>query len=467
MKAELNYEQLAKTYAGKLLLRSEIDLHDQTLHTLLQSSTFSTLPSILQKRFSNQCQRCGNHDIKYFGQIDCLLCGHIHLYCRKCISMGRVSACQPLYLWTGDTPAWPIIAEPCTWKGELTEAQQVAANRVKQAILQKEKDLLVWAVAGAGKTEMLFPGIAEAIAKGQRVCIATPRADVVRELYPRIKSAFQMTEIQALYGGSEERDGIGQLIIATTHQLLRFKHAFDVIVLDEMDAFPYTNDPSLPFVTSRALKTNSTMIYLTATPKASDQIKISRQKLPHVFVPNRYHRQALPIPQSIPCFSLKKDIQANQVPKALLKWIKHRNNPHRQLLLFVPTIQIADQWQKFLPELFLQHQLIQDKSELTTVHASDHDRKTKVELFREKKLKILVTTTILERGVTFPSVDVVVVDAGHDVFDEAALVQIAGRAGRSALDPTGEVLFMHTGKTEAIIRSIQMIKQMNKRAGLK
>src|SRR5690625_7203619 len=88
---------------------------------------------------------------------------------------------------------------------------------------------------------------------------------------------------------------------------------------------------------------------------------------------------------------------------------------------------------------------------LVSVHAQDPDRENKVQLFREKKIPMLITTTILERGVTFPSVDVVVFDAGHVVFDEAALVQISGRAGRSPEDPTGEVIFFHDGKPEAKI----------------
>src|SRR5699024_11776304 len=81
-----------------------------------------------------------------------------------------------------------------------------------------------------------------------------------------------------------------------------------------------------------------------------------------------------------------------------------------------------------------------------------------------KEIFILLTTTILERGVTFPSVDVAVLDAGHDVFDEAALVQIAGRAGRSPDDPDGEVVFFHDGKTESIVDAVRSIKTMDKRA---
>jgi len=97
--------------------------------------------------------------------------------------------------------------------------------------------------------------------------------------------------------------------------------------------------------------------------------------------------------------------------------------------------------------------------------ASDPDREEKVRQFREQTIQVLLTTTIMERGVTFPSVDVVVLDAGHSVFDEAALVQIAGRAGRSPVDPIGDVLFLHDGKTAAMTAAIKSIQMMNRRGG--
>src|SRR5699024_10289307 len=105
------------------------------------------------------------------------------------------------------------------------------------------------------------------------------------------------------------------------------------------------------------------------------------------------------------------------------------------------------------------------KDNIRAVHSEDEDRKSMIQLFREKKLTILITTTILERGVTFPSIDVAVLDAGHLVFDEAALVQIAGRAGRSHNDPTGEVIFFHDGRTNAMVKSVRSIKEMNRRGG--
>ena len=100
------------------------------------------------------------------------------------------------------------------------------------------------------------------------------------------------------------------------------------------------------------------------------------------------------------------------------------------------------------------------------VASTTENRLDIVEKFRQKEITILVTTTILERGVTFPCVDVFVVEANHRLFSHSALVQIAGRVGRSMDRPTGELLFFHDGTNFAIERAIQEIKAMNQEAGL-
>lgn len=459
--------QLAYQFAGKLLLRSEIPLSEDVFQHCVSSGNFTAVSSISKNLLYCQCNRCGNREPGLFAKIPCQICRREHHYCRKCIEMGRVMECEPLYYWNGDQPNWPTPADPCSWDGELTDKQQLAADRITQAIVSQEKELLIWAVCGAGKTEMLFPGITKALQSGKRVCLATPRADVVRELLPRFRQAFARVSIQGLYGGSDEKEKVAQLILSTTHQLLRFRQAFDVLIIDEIDAFPYHKDPSLSFAANRSRKQISTMIYLTATPRKEQRRRMLQKQLNHMFVPTRFHGYPLPVPSLKMCRTLKKDLARPVPPKLLTEWLKQRVNPERQLLLFVPTIELAEKLEMVLARKFIQLGWLTSKQAITFVHASDPDREEKVQQFRRKETFMLLTTTILERGVTFPSVDVVVLDAGHDVFDEAALVQIAGRAGRSPDDPTGEVLFIHDGKTDAMVEAVSSVKAMNKRGGFR
>ena len=47
----------------------------------------------------------------------------------------------------------------------------------------------MWAVTGAGKTEMLFAVLHQTLQEG-RIALASPRVDVCLELFPRIQAVF-------------------------------------------------------------------------------------------------------------------------------------------------------------------------------------------------------------------------------------------------------------------------------------
>nr|WP_239585233.1 DEAD/DEAH box helicase family protein [Amphibacillus cookii] len=435
--------------AGRLLLHEELQLSEPEMTHYLATNKLTALSPFLKNFLSLQCRRCGNKQRHLFGEMPCSNCKKTHAYCRKCINMGRVMACTPLYWWTGPKPVWPQLAHPMVWSGQLTPAQQKASNCIYHAIKTGQASLLIHAVCGAGKTEMLFEGIAFALKSQKRICLATPRADVVRELLPRFEQAFLGVEIVGLYGGNGAHQQTGQLTIATTHQLLRYQHAFDVMIIDEVDAFPYHADPSLPYATKRAQTQQATTIYLTATPREK-----RLKRLPTIFVPVRYHGYPLPIPQLkiVPLFDHSHGLTS------LWTWYKGRTDPNRQLLIFTATIKQANQLFPVIKRRYPDQRVM-------LVHANDAERIDKVRQFRDKQLDILITTTILERGVTFPSVDVVVLQADHHVFDQAALVQIAGRAGRDPKDPNGDVIFIYSGKTRAIAHAVRAIKRMNKKAG--
>lgn len=98
------------------------------------------------------------------------------------------------------------------------------------------------------------------------------------------------------------------------------------------------------------------------------------------------------------------------------------------------------------------------------VHAEDKNRKEKVQQFRDGRLDVLITTTILERGVTIPMVQTGVLGAESPIFTESALVQIAGRTGRHKKYAQGDVIYFHFGKTKSMIDARNHINEMNKLA---
>ena len=128
----------------------------------------------------------------------------------------------------------------------------------------------------------------------------------------------------------------------------------------------------------------------------------------------------------------------------------------RRALLFVPTIEAGHQLARALKKRL--------KIEVEFVYSGDSNRLDKVRRFKEGDGQFLITTMILERGVTIADIDVAILGAEHEVFEESALVQISGRVGRSPKFPHGEIVFFHYGVTQAMNDAREQIKMMNKKA---
>jgi competence protein ComFA len=445
--------ELLSFLEGKQLLLDELPFPIELLQAHYEQGYIRYEKGITKTTKGYRCERCGNEEAHLFASFFCSRCQQPCPYCRKCITMGRVSGCTPLIV-----SCIPVKGQTYDnalhWHGTLSSGQQSAAESVVQAI-EHDEQLLVWAVCGAGKTEVLFPGIHQALQLGKRVCIATPRTDVVLELAPRFKQVFPRLPVIALYGGSEDRDKTAPLVISTTHQLLRFYKAFDVMIIDEVDAFPYSVEPMLQYAVEKARKEPSSVIYLTATPNRQWQQDVKEGKRKAVTIPARYHGFPLPVPTFEWCGNWRKAVKKQSLPRNVLAWIHERLVGGKQAFLFVPHIELLEKMVAILKKL---------DSNIEGVHAEDPARKEKVAAFRKGELPLLVTTTILERGVTVPNIDVAVLGAEDRIFTEGALVQIAGRVGRSAQYPSGDVRFFHYGKTKEMMAAKQHIEKMNKEA---
>ncbi|KXT86185.1 ComF operon protein A, DNA transporter ATPase [Streptococcus sp. DD11] len=405
------------------------------------------LPAMRKSEGSFYCSRCGS---KADGEHR-LPAGAY--YCRQCLMLGRVRSDQTLYYF----PQEPFPRNcVLTWQGQLTAFQEKVSQGLLQAI-DRQQNTLVHAVTGAGKTEMIYQAAAKAVDRGGSVCLASPRIDVCLELYRRIKEDFAC-DIALLYGDSEPYVR-SPLVIATTHQLLRFYRAFDLLIVDEVDAFPYVDNPILYHAVKQAVKTESTTIFLTATSTDELDKKVKKGELQRLSLPRRFHGNPLTVPRKVWLPHFQKQVEKGKLSPKLKKILKEQRKTGFPLLVFAAEIQRGQEIAEILKRHF-------PHEKIGFVASTTENRLELVEQFRQKEISILVTTTILERGVTFPSVDVFVLEANHRLFSRSALVQISGRVGRSMDRPTGQLLFFHDGSTSAIEKAISEIKAMNREAGL-
>ena len=376
-----------------------------------------------------KCPRCGNLQKSYFYK------GSHGYYCRKCIGFGRL-----LLEEEGTSLELQAIQEDCseyTMQYPLTKFQEAVSKECQMNI--RTQDVLLECVCGAGKTEMVLASIADALNENRKVCFAIARRQVVLELSERLKTYFKKAKIIAVCGGhTDEIDG--DLIVCTTHQLYRYQGQFSLLILDEPDAFPYRGDEVLHGIAQHACIGH--VIYLTATPDNYLLSRVQEGTMRHIVLNKRPHGHDLPVPRLFICPSIV-------LFWVLLRWInKHTCNPR---IIFVPTIKTASILGKTL-SIFM-------KCYVCTSESEDRDRI--IYEFKKESNGIMIATTVLERGVTIPKADICVWHANHSVFDEAGLIQMAGRAGRSFTSPEGDVLFLCSEKTELVQLCKEKIEQAN------
>ena len=407
-----------------------------------------SLAGMVEEKGKLSCNRCGQAIDKEKQQLPIGA-----YYCRSCLILGRVRSDEELYYFPQEE--FPK-ANVLKWQGKLTEFQAKVSQGLVEAVT-KQKNSLVHAVTGAGKTEMIYQVVAQVINQGGSVCLASPRIDVCLELYRRLKVDFTC-DISLLHGESEAYSR-SPLVIATTHQLLKFYQAFDLLIVDEVDAFPYVDNPMLYHAVHQAVKVEGTKIFLTATSTDELDKKVAKGELTRLSLPRRFHGNPLIVPQKIWLADFQKYLGQKKLVPKLRQFIQKQRKTSFPLLIFASEIKKGQEFAEILQSTF-------PNEKVGFVASTTENRLEIVEKFRQKEITILVTTTILERGVTFPCVDVFVVEANHRLFSRSALVQIAGRVGRSTDRPTGELIFFHDGTTMAIEKAIKEIREMNQEAGL-
>ncbi|MFJ7932817.1 DEAD/DEAH box helicase [Sporosarcina sp. NPDC096371] len=440
---------------GRIWLRLHTPFSADTIDAHIASNHINTIPGIrstktIAGRARHFCNRCENDNPSRFTTFDCAKCNGPCTYCRHCLKMGRVSSCTELVVWNGDLPTYPTT-HTLAWQGTLTPRQQQASDELHTSTA-KGIPHLIYAVCGSGKTEILFQPIYKLLLEGKRVCIAAPRVDVILELEPRLRAAFPQTAIEVLYGGSESTTASPQLILATTHQLYRYRHAFDAIFVDEADAFPYTAEETLRKAVRKAAKPQAPVHFVTATP--SDKLIADIKRTGQISTINRrYHGHPLPAPRYDTLWNYTKHIQKGKLPKKLITWTTERLKQQQPFLIFFHHIALMEEAEPLFKQL---------DARIQAVHAAHYDRKAHVQALRNQEVPGLLTTTILERGITIPNVQVAVVGAEQLIFNKGALIQIGGRVGRSVQWPTGDFVLFHHGITYAMDAARKEIMQLNK-----
>lgn len=388
------------------------------------------------------CHRCNNRKKQLFYTFHSEYFNSDITYCLNCVHLGAMTDRIAL---RGYDVASSIDRCEYTLKFELSHAQQRASDAMVKAVACN-MNVLMNAVTGSGKTEITFAAIQAARQAGKRVAFIAPRIDVVKEVYMRLRDAFKNSRIDLKYDGVKI-EFEHQFLVATVQQLYNYKKHFDVIIVDETDAFPLTMDDELMRTIVHAAKEIHSIIFMTATP--SKRMLRFLGEYETIAITKRYHGHDLAVPE-LRWINIIKDIRKRKPSTALIQLLEEIIQADRKVLVFVPEIELMHMLEEILADRF---------ENLTSVYSGDISRYAKVEDMRASNIHVLLTTTILERGVTFPYLDVIVI--GADYYDFSSLMQICGRVGRRPEDPLGHIYFFSEFNTLGIKNTIRTIHELN------
>lgn len=376
-----------------------------------------------------ECKRCGNKDPTYFYK------GSKGWYCRKCVSFKRILINEDLNTYDYDVSK---DAGEYHFDYPLTKYQYAASLKTLE-YLKQGYDVLLHCVCGAGKTEIVVKSISSYISRGLKVCYAISRREVVIELAYRFKNIFINSEVVSVYGGHHSKLD-GDLIICTTHQLFRYYQTFDLLILDEVDAFPLSGNETLMNIAIKSCKGN--IVYSTATLNPFIDEYLEKRKYQEVSLYVRPSLKPLIVPKVI--FGL--NIINIFIIETLLRRMKN------QCIIFVSSKRTCVMLYKIFSKLF----------SCTYVYSDLEERNTNIMKFKNKEYKYIVSTTVLERGITIKDVNVILYFDRNNAFDKSSMIQMVGRVGRNYKNPYGYAYILTNNFSKEILKCVKEIKEANK-----
>jgi len=443
----------------------EVDDLEVILHLLTLKGLVVRVPSVkYNANGAMACNRCGQQYrvVKVFcreGQKDCY-------YCQECLMLGESKPCEALYAAPARTRPEENFVSSIRLNLDISfsiaqyEAFESLARFVRKDSLS---ECLVWEACGAGRPETVFGAVREVLKRGGRVLFGVPRRDVLDDLVARMERAFPGVSVGVRYGKPRPYPKESDIVLASTHQALKYYRSFDLVILDESDAFPYRANPILMNALRRARKAEGKLIYMTPTPAPEIYARAQRGEIKVIQIPVRQHGHPLIIPQIILDKELAND---NRVPERLLQLVRESlEEDQAQVLVVVPNGSYSQQVAEWLNSRLLSLR-IQGLKERPILHTSSHDpeREKKVNSYFRGEANILITTGLTGRGDLAPNSNMVVLWSENEIFDEGYLLQLAGRVGWSEAYPGGKVWFVGSRVTREMEGAVRKIRLLNEEA---
>ncbi len=346
---------------------------------------------------------------------------------------------------------------------ELTNGQKNALEEINNDIKSNERMFrIIQGDVGSGKTIVSLLSIANVIESKYQCALMGPTEILAKQHFTTANKFFKNTDIRIgfLSGKTEfkERKLIldklenGKIdLLVGTHALfqknIKFKK-LGYVIIDEQHKFGVKQRSDL------ALKggDNCDVLLMSATP------------IPRTMMMSMYGDMDISRIKEKP--SLRKKINTLSKPEnkidELWPYLKKQISIANQIFWVCPLIEQSR---------FLDYSSAKKKFDIINkifpgnvglIHGSvEKEQKEEIlKRFLEKKISILVSTTVIEVGIDFPNANVIIIENANK-FGLSQLHQLRGRVGRGDKQATCILLFKENSLSKNAIKRIKILKQSN------
>ncbi|TQR34453.1 ATP-dependent DNA helicase RecG [Campylobacter sp. MIT 99-7217] len=329
-----------------------------------------------------------------------------------------------------------------------TKDQLSAIKDIREDLVQEEaKRRVIMGDVGCGKTLVLLAGALSVYPK--QALLMAPTSILAKQLFDEAKKLLpQFMQIVFIKGGKKEKDIESKLkhanLIIGTHALIHLKqHEAVLVMIDEQHRFGSNQRQKINDLASKEER-KPHFVQFSATPIPRTLSMIQSELVSFSFI------KQMPFKKDIQTLCVQDKDFSNL--KAKIDEELRKNN---QIIIIYPLVNESDNlpylslneaskyWQEHYQNVFITHGKDKEKDEILLQ-------------FRQKG-SILLSTTMVEVGISLPRLSVIVI-VGAERLGLATLHQLRGRVGRVGLQ---SFCYLYTKQKQIPQRLIDFSKTLD------
>ena len=290
---------------------------------------------------------------------------------------------------------------------------------------EKPMDRVICGDVGFGKTEVALRGAFISAINGKQTLVLTPTTVLSYQHYKKFKERLEpfgiiVENLSRLKSTKETKDILQKLaegkidIVVGTHKALSDKVKFKnlgLLIIDEEHRFGVRAKEKI-----KQIKKDVDTLYMTATPipRTLNMSLSGFKKLSIINTPPEGRLETK-------TYMVKKD------PQIIKKAVEKEISRGGQVFYIHNRIQTIEKEVDFLKKMF-------PELRISYIHGRMRSSQIEKEItrFEEKKIDILVSTSIVETGIDIPNANTLIIDRA-DLFGLAQLYHLRGRVGRGSV----------------------------------